>query len=204
MRAEICKNHIVRLFLLPLIFWGIGCVGNTPPVQYYVLNPVLQGQTDAQSSYRGDFSIGVGPVEIPEILDRPHIVTRTDENRVAVAEYHRWGGSFKTGITEYLVQELSVLLKTYRVYSFPWRNIPAPDYRILLTIHRFDGNLGGEVVLDVSWAIDAALSKKILTGKRSTFKTVAKGTAYSDYVAAESRVLSDLGRELAVAIDAIK
>ena len=204
MRAETRTARIGRFLLLSFIFWGMGCIGKTPPVQYYVLTASSLEQTDARESYRGDFSIGVGPVEIPEILDRPQIVTRTDANRVEVAEYHRWGGSLKTGITEHLVRELSFLLKNYRVYSIPQRNLPALDYRILVTVHRFDGRPGEEVFLDVSWAIVNPSREKTLTGKRSTFASVAKGSAYSDYVAAQSRTLTDLSRELAAAMADIR
>ena len=204
MRLEKYALGICRFVWLSFVFWGMGCLSATPPVHYYVLSAQPVETTAAEQVFKGDFAIGVGPVEIPAILDRPQIVTRTGANRVEVAEFHRWGGSLKKEITETVVEDLSFLLSSYRIYLFPWRNLPEPDYRIILTVHQFDGRPGEAVFLDVSWAIFKPSDEKTFAGKRSTFSIPVQGTAYADYVAAQSRALSDLSGELAAAVREIR
>ncbi|MCB1821939.1 MAG: membrane integrity-associated transporter subunit PqiC, partial [Candidatus Competibacteraceae bacterium] len=77
------------------LFMLAGC-GSTPPTAFYTLSPLSASLPTAQTSAsRSDVTIGVGPVTVPEFLDRPQIVTRTTANRLDVDEFHRWGGSLQ-------------------------------------------------------------------------------------------------------------
>jgi len=65
---------------------------------------------------------------------------------------------------------------------------------------QFDGTLGGEVVLIVQWGVFEADGKKLLMGKRSSFKEPTGAATYEALVAAESRAVAALSREIAEAI----
>ena len=64
-----------------------GCI-NTPLPDYYVLTP--ESGIDGSFPKLPDLAVGVGPITIPETVNRPNIVTPKDSNQLEVAEYHRW------------------------------------------------------------------------------------------------------------------
>ena len=48
----------------------------------------------------------VGPVTVPELVDRPQMVTRVSDNEVAVNEFARWGESLKSNIPRVIASNL--------------------------------------------------------------------------------------------------
>jgi uncharacterized lipoprotein YmbA len=77
------------------------------------------------------------------------------------------------------------------------------DYQIEVDIIRFDATRGGDAVLNARWTILAGDSKEILVRKHSAVTQEAGGLGYEDLVAAESRLLETLSREMAAAIKSI-
>ena len=68
----------VSLFVLS------GCLGSTPPTQFYLV-PALTGGDTAPPVVGGPARphAAVGPVTVPPYLDRPQIVTRTSRAKLA-------------------------------------------------------------------------------------------------------------------------
>ena len=56
----------------------VGCAGNAPS-RYYVLSP-LTGESKVTSE-ESCVSVGIGPIKLPEYVNRPQIVTRTSPER---------------------------------------------------------------------------------------------------------------------------
>ena len=81
-----------RAALLSGILALTGCAGSES-VRYYVLSATPAGPVGAAVR---DIPVGVGPVELPEYLDRPQIVTRTSQNELNVADFDRWAESLAT------------------------------------------------------------------------------------------------------------
>jgi hypothetical protein len=65
---------------------------------------------------------------------------------------------------------------------------------------QFDGILGGDVILIAKWGLFDAGGKKLLLGKGSSFKEPTGAATYEALVAAESRAVAALSREIADAI----
>ena len=65
---------------------------------------------------------------------------------------------------------------------------------------QFDGTLGGDVVLNVKWGLFAEEGKKLLLAKRTSLKEPTGAATYEALVAAQSRVVAALSREIALAI----
>jgi uncharacterized protein len=69
-----------------------GCA-STPPSRFYTLSAMPKVlPVNLPADLPGDFSLGVGPVNIPQYLDREQIVTRVGENELVLAEFDRLGG----------------------------------------------------------------------------------------------------------------
>jgi uncharacterized lipoprotein YmbA len=90
----------------------------------------MQSQGNTTKGHQ-KLSIGVGPVEIPKILDRPQIVIRSGPNKVNVHEYHRWAASLDIIFSRVLTENLSLLLDTDQAALYPWQTDFKPHYRVL-------------------------------------------------------------------------
>ena len=146
------------------------------------------------------FSIGIGPVKIPEYLDQPKIVTRAGANQLKLAEFDRWSESLYGSITWVLAKNLSVLLCTKTIAIFPWRGGIPFDYRIEVDVQRFDGTLGGDVSLEAWWRLLSGDGKTLLQSKQTILSEPSGSGDYESLVRAHSRTLEKMSRELAEAI----
>jgi uncharacterized lipoprotein YmbA len=145
----------------------------------------------------------VGPVEFPKFLDRPQIVTRKSQHRVEVSEFHRWAGSFSEDFLRVLSRNISMLLPAYRVAVYPWTDQFSPTYRIQLTVEQFDGQFGGDVVLNVTWSVWNKKDTNEPVIKHISIKEPLSTEDYDALVAAQSRAIATLSRDIAMAIKAV-
>jgi len=176
----------------------LGC-SHTPATRYYDLGP-LPGRGTPPGS-EPCVSIGIGPVKIPEYLDRSGIVTRVTSHELMVAEFNKWAEPLEESFPRALAENLSSLLCTKTVLIFPWKGSIPLDYRIYVDVIRMDGKLGESAVLDVSWTIMGDAEKKgVLVMERSSYKEPAGGQDHEDFVAAQSRNVGTLSRDVAEAV----
>ena len=140
--------RIAGVSAVMLSFFLSGC-GSSRPAKFYTLHPVKSIPAAAKQTVLSDppVTVGIGPIEIPDYLDRPQIVTRTAQNELAQAEFERWAGSLKTDIARVLVENLSVLLPPDQVSVVPWTRGGPLQYRVAVDVTRFDVTPGENVWL---------------------------------------------------------
>ncbi len=160
--------------------------GNT---RFYSLSS-LPAVTTSNTKLR----IGVGPVEIPRLLNRPQIISRKNSNEIIMAEKHQWGGSYKEEIIQSLTDNLSTLLKTDSVEQYPWKFSFKPSYQVRINIERFDGEIGKNISLKARWRL-LQNNKEILV-KQTLINTPVHGKSYSDYVKAQSQALEVFSKQI--------
>ena len=197
MMSKLSVRHLSCVFMI-LCLVVIGCRSTTPTVEFYTLQSFAgseQGQ--AGQKQMDQISVGVGPLEIPKILDRPHIVTRSGANRISVAEFQRWGGTLQDDFLRVLTENLSMMLKSDRVLAYPWEDYFDPMFRLYLTVYRFDGTPGEQVVLNVTWTITGPGARQILLMRNSVIKEQLPGIGFEDLISSQSRLVVDLSREIA-------
>jgi uncharacterized lipoprotein YmbA len=175
----------------------VGCGSSPPPVEFYTLNS-LGGMTQQASpaDANQNIGIGIGPVEIPKMLDRPQIVTRTGPNKLRVDEFHRWAGPLKEGFARVLAENIGILLATDRVAIYPWEIDFKPNYRIALDIRYFEGQLGENVILEAVWRVSGQKGQEIRIVKTSVIKETLSSPDYEALVAAKSQAIAQLSREI--------
>jgi hypothetical protein len=147
-------------------------------------------------------TIGVTPVRIPAYVDRPQIVTRKGPDEISLTEFDRWGEPLVDGVPRTIAENLGLLLPNDRVALLPWAGMRAPQYRVVVDVARFDGTLGPGVLLEASWRILGA-EGKTLREARFALSEPAAEPAYSALVAAMSRCLGGLSREIAAALKSL-
>ena len=173
-----------------------GC-GSTPLTQFYKLSSLPSGQQgNFAASPGGEIAIGVGPVELPEYLDRPQIVTRKSQNQLEISEFHRWAGSLPQGFSRVLAKNISTLLPTDRVAVFPWEGTFSPTYQVKVQVEQFDGQVGKQVFLRVIWSVVSQEGAKELVVRKTFIEEPVPTKDYDGLVAAESNALATLSREI--------
>jgi len=168
-----------------------GCA-TTPTAQFYALENV----DVAASPGRFDRVLSVGPIDVPEYLDRPQMVSRETGNRLVVDEFNRWGGPLAEEVGRVLTGHLGAALNSQRVYGYPNRIAADADYRVAIDIRRFDGVSGGDVVLDAAWSVIDERTLAVLETRSAIYREAWGDTDYGAYAAAMSRLVSLLGDDL--------
>ena len=77
------------------------------------------------------------------------------------------------------------------------------DYNVTVNVTRFDGMPGGNADLRARWGILDKTRKKILFENHSVLSQPTGNDSMAALIAAESRTLADLSREIAGAIKAL-
>jgi uncharacterized lipoprotein YmbA len=162
--------------------------------RYWMLAPIEGAQPVSEI----ERSVGVGPVEFPDYLDRLSVVRRTSSNQLHVAEFELWGQSLRENFTQVLGRNLEILAPGVVAVSFPWKG---PDqklaYRVVVEVDRFDAGPDDQVALDAAWALHRGVSAGWIAGGRTAIRVPAQGEGYSAIVAAMSEAAGALSREIA-------
>jgi uncharacterized protein len=184
------------LILLTIVLLMSGCA-RTSPVTYYQLTAIDADRSAAAASAMGDLVIGIGPVRLPELLDRPQIVIRTGSNRLQLAEGRRWAESLSENITRVLRENLAARLATERIVYYPWSRAAAVDYQVVIEILRFEGEGYNKAHLEAIWSIQGRNGKILLPQRRVAYQAAAAQPDFEGLVQALSETLSRLCREIA-------
>ena len=196
------------IFCLSILALGVflliakGCAG-TQSASFYSLNPIANSETETSVITAGQvIAIGIGPIKFPKYLERSQIVTRKGQNSLDLAEFHLWAGSLKEDFFRVLAENISTLLSTDRVFLYPWRRSVPIDYQVVVEVFKLDGKPGGNASLVACWTIFSGDGKKIFLTQKSSFIEPTGADGYDAFVAAESRALANLSREIAIEIKA--
>ena len=196
------QNTGPAIFMILVLLTG--CRSSTTPVEFYTLTPLTAvSEADSTVGQTGTIAIGVGPLHIPKINDRPQIVTRSGPNKVNIDEFHRWAGSVYEDILRVLTINLSLLLQSNLVAAYPWEDYFDPEYRVFMEIRQFDGQLGQYALLDLTWTITGREAREVLLVRRSVIKEPVQGVDFDAFVAAKSRIMAALSRQIAQGIKEI-
>lgn len=177
-----------------------GCLGPGQPIEFYTLSPLPR--TAAAPAGEPGVVVAVYPAVIPAAIDRPQIVTRTDDNQILLSEFNRWGGTLKEEISRTLVENLGILLAGRRASVMSDNLAPDPAYLLAVSVNRFDGRLGERVWLHAVWTLRDQRQKKTLAVRTSLLQEAVTGPGYAELVAAQSRALGALSREIAAELAA--
>ena len=170
----------------------------SPAVQYYTLTPLSMDEQGPD--WESDGVLAVGPVSLPEILDRPHMVTQSGDNRLVFAETHRWAGSLQGEIARVLADNLSILLNSDQIIAHGEEALTPPSHRIIINVQRFYAQANGDVLLDLLWTLKEEGHEQSSVLNKSTIRYPVEYRDYAGIAAAQSEALGDLSREMAAYI----
>ena len=187
--------RVARL-AIALMICAVSACSTSSPSRFYTLEPVAAtGSGDSMKA-----SILVGPVTVPDAVDRPEFVVRTGPNRVGIDEFNRWASPLSDGIAQTVVADLGKLLNDPNVAVAPLANFN-PAYRVVIDIQRFESTAGKSASLEAVWTV-----RRVADGFTRVGRTVARepvsGRGFAELAAAHSRGIAQLSGDIAASIRA--
>jgi uncharacterized lipoprotein YmbA len=204
----------MRTRLLSVLALGLaasvgGCVSlkRTPEARFFVLRSLVEPAPPSTAPGNPGL-VGVLPVLLPGHLDRPQLVTWSGPGELRIDEFLRWAEPLDVGIHRVVGENLDGLLPAYRVVRAPWPAATPLLCRVRLELARVGPQETGEVLLEGRWALLPARSERPYVVRAVSLRRTpgAGATAAADPAAgveAIDRLLADLSREIAAAVQAL-
>jgi uncharacterized lipoprotein YmbA len=175
-----------------------GCAPSQP-TRFYTLSTVTEPAAAPRSGQ--GLVIGLGPITLPQYLDRSDIVTRAGANQMKLGEFNRWAEPLEPLLTRIMAEDLYTLLDANDIIPIPQHGDLPLDRVVEVDFTRFDANVAGEVKLDARWRVYRGDNETLVASSRSL--VAEQGAPVPDYdaiVAAMSRAVRQASQEIAQAI----
>ena len=200
--AKVLNYGIAAILLVSLLLF-CGCASK--PSNYYVLHSLQSEAPDVKTATaENDLTICVGPIKIPEYLDRPQMVTRSAPDSLQFAEFDKWAEPLEKSLTRVIAENLAILLSTDRVGVFPWLNTAQVQYQVTVDITQFERMPDGKVILAARWNVLGDHGDNMLLIESSRFSIPIESSGYEGIASAESRAVEALSREIALVIKSLR
>jgi uncharacterized lipoprotein YmbA len=189
-------NNMMRNFIFIILIGStlMGCQ-QSPRKQYYLLS----APTSTDHSVEITRTLGLGPIEVAEYLQRSQVILNRDANSLQMADNAYWGEPLQKGITRVLSINLMNQKPNRLIETFPWRSDSAPPVSIRLQIHELQ-IIDGSAVINASWKLIDTANAKILTQQHFIQKKPCSENA-RDIAEAYSSLLTELAAEMGVALE---
>ncbi len=211
--TRLCSPLRTIILLVSVAIGLSGCATSSKDTEtrFYLLStlppataPVLDKPTTRP------LSVALMPVQLPQYLQRPQIVSRIAVNQLALAEFDNWGGNLGKNISRVMAANLSHLLNTPEVLVTGLRQAAQFDARIEIQILKFERGPDNRATLKAQWRIFGPGTEASPRPTRiSSFSSdpipvpvTASVLSRRADVAAMSRLLGDLSTTIAQAIAA--
>lgn len=189
-------NPLARPACIAAIAFLNACAG-APPAQHITLDdgrpPVAKASTTP--------GIAVVRANVPDRIDRPQLVLRSEGNHVALSEQYRWAEPLRREIPRLIANDLGELLDSSRVAALPAEEAGfAVDFKLALDFQQLDAVVGKGVDVDVLWRLEHRSGQSIVG--RSNFRQPLAGAATDTpaLVAAQRQALRHIAAEIAKGI----
>lgn len=157
--------------------------------QYFVLAPVGAASAGGSTPSTAQLSLGVGPIQFPDYLKRPGLVTRASSDRLVVSDEKRWGEPLDRNFESTLCQNLSQLLGTQRIITYPWYSDTHVDYQIEVWVVHFEANESGQSQMTAVWTIKDGRDGSVLASSQTT----SNAPVQAEDLAGSGALSQDLG-----------
>lgn len=174
----------------------LGGCGSSPTHNYYLLKAA-----DAPSrATDSGLALGIGPVTVPEYLNRNAMVYSGPGNRLHVARLDRWAEPLQESIPRVLGLNLAAELGTQDLRPHPWQRSEFPDLAVQLWLLQLDAR-DGDAELVAEWRLHRPRDGEELERRISRLSTPLPSRDWQPDAAAAaySELLRTLAGEIAAA-----
>lgn len=198
------RNVTLHTVLAAALVCLAGC--SSPSPTFYALraddaSAAKSAAVSAVPTGAAALDVVVGPVTVPDMVDRPQIVTRNPDNTIAMNEYARWASPLKLDIGRVVAADLAQRLGTARVSTIDVGGATPPVWRVRVDITRIDSVLGDSVTIDAQWVVKPPDHEALTLGHTVAHEQVTSQD-YGALVDAHDRALATISADIAAAIRA--
>jgi uncharacterized protein len=172
------------------------------PSRFFALSVAVEGSPSESAAKGAGRTIGVGPVRLPEYLDRNQICVRLSETELSYSRTNRWAAPLRESFLSVLVQDLGILLERDRVLVYPW-TADTVDLQIEILVRHFESHRSGANRLVARWTVRDEASGEPILVRDSSLERRSESDGPGGDVAALSATLADLAGEIAAALRAL-
>lgn len=188
----------IKATILACLAFALAACSTSPPARFFGLSPMALPTNAGEPA---PVVVGVGPIDLPDYIKRPQIVTRSSGNEFIVHEYDRWAERLDDAIPRLLATNIDVVSPRLAAIATPYQATVGIDYRLLARILRFDTDADGLAVLEIHWGF-AKQGASVRESRRSRYTAQASNPEDpSAIVAALQQTLEACSREMASAIE---
>ena len=188
------------LLSVGLVLQGCSLSPRPDPTRFFDLSSIGEVAEAERAASPLDVRVGVGPIRLPDHIDRPQLVTRIGPNELQISQNDRWAAPLRDDIVRTLAENIALLLGTERVRTYPWFGSWTPAYTVEVDFLRFESDTTGRAQLTAGWRIRAGASGERLHADRAEIRRAAAGPGAEAAVAAQSEALAELSSRLVEAI----
>lgn len=178
----------------------VGACGITvPPPRLYVLNPVAP-PPGGEHSTAGLPALLVAQTQVPDYLDRPELVERTDANQLKLVEADHWAERLSINISRVIAENLSAMVPADANVAAPARAALPYDYQVVLSLDGFELDQSGAAILSGRWSVTNADGTKELAAAAVSLRQPAARSGIAAAVEAMNANLGTVSRDIAAAV----
>ena len=193
-----------------------GCISipNSPTPRFYALTSIDENKVGTDlvsarmpvviSNRLKAMIIGIGPVKIPEYLNRPQMVTMTPEKMLQFAQFNRWGESLDLGLARLVREDLTVMLPGAKLTLYPWNPSIPVKYQVVVEVVQLDSELAKDMHFVVQWTVIDVQNSKTVMIKRSEFRLPIVSHNYVGLAQTLSTACSSLSDQIAETLASLK
>lgn len=184
---------------LTLLALALGGCGSTPKTSFYTLGAAPAAAERPAAPVQPTYRVAVGPVTVPDMVDRPQLVMRVATNQVTLLDQHHWAEPLRSEIPRVMAANMARQLPDAQVSAHARSGGSEPDYRVRVDINEFESAPGDGVRLEALWVVQRGAAGESRLG-RSAIRLPASGSGYDALVAAHSQALARMSRDIADAV----
>ncbi len=190
----------IRPWAAALAFVLAACSAPAPREQFFTLSSPDRG---AALPAADSPSVFVGPVSVPEAVDREGMVLRTAPNEVDISEGYRWAEPLRQAIPRVIAETLAHELGSSRVLASGQAAGLPVDYRVAIEVQRFESSLDEGATVDALWTVKAAREGRSRNGRSLVHEPLASHGPRA-LAAAHSHALARVAHDIAAAIRSLE
>lgn len=174
-----------------------GCARRSAPTTFFLLSPIAEPLSVEQKD--DQVSVAVGPFSVAAYLDREQIVTLRSRNEMAIDDFKQWAEPLADNMKRVLIENLSIILQTAKVYDIDQQKIPSIDFQLAVRIDRFDVTTSGSAVMVSFWSVHDKEGAELLR-KKTVLEGVAKQPGVNGQVAVQNSIVTEFSMKIATAL----
>ncbi len=182
-----------------------GCFSPRPDSsKFFVLAPVgaaaANSMAPAGLAASSGSTVGIGPIKLPEYLDRDEVVTRVGPNRLKLSDKDQWAEPLDNNFKQVFAQDLTQSLGTHSITFYPWPGTTRVAYQVRIDVYRFETDLSANAQLVAHWQVLDGSGKLLYASDSNLSEQTQPGESVA---AALSRTVDGLARQIASAIQSL-